>query len=201
MKYILTTIMLISLAFGQVFTLIGMTGETIVEWCVAEEVSDPCPNQWTKDEFGRDKFYGCLVYHFHIEYDCNHSKVFPTYEEAKEFADRALKESNISEVKINGELIPKLVAEHIPIDVDSLFVGSTVMISPGNITTVAFEPISVDEKICWTANEIITLKNILDYAEECYNDSTPSYHHYINGGEVWHHKKPTFEGFIKWLKR
>ena len=70
----------------------------------------------------------------------------------------------------------------------------------------------------------ITINDILDYAEECYNDSTVSYYRILSGGrpndswrvycekdsidywgnkcpEIWSHKKPTFEGFIEWLKK
>jgi len=71
----------------------------------------------------------------------------------------------------------------------------------------------------------ITRGMILDYAEECYNDSTISgyiiytdfYSDYTEDIDAWHkkydgmveivktdtiysHKEPTFEGFIEWLR-
>ncbi len=87
-------------------------------------------------------------------------------------------------------------------------------IQGGNI-----EPIAADEKICWTADEIITVKDLFDYAEECYNDSSPIYDSSSytitiecdeNGkncigtkiDDVYYiSKTPTFGGFIEWLKK
>ncbi len=81
------------------------------------------------------------------------------------------------------------------------------------------ESISIDEKICWKASEIITVKDILEYAEECYNDSTEDYYHLTNAfpcvsymtdyGSCYNaghrdsiyfrHPTPTFPGFIEWF--
>ena len=61
--------------------------------------------------------------------------------------------------------------------------------------------------------EVITTKLILQYADECYKDSTlvdvyhdPNYHSRgfstVMAGywsEEWEHKTPTFEGFIEWI--
>ena len=202
MKYIL--ILLVSFSFAQVIAPIGM-GETEynVTWCVREEISDPCPNTWMKDEFGRDVFYGCLVYHFHYEYDCAHSKNFNSYEEAEKFAKKAVKESNISEVKLNGTLIPKPKIEYDYTDItsDSVSVGTiTAAITNWTITGVTNIP--------------ITRENLFDYAEECYNDKKKidednwcfsTFPGYVVYNEMWRvvylHREPTFAGFIEWLKK
>jgi len=49
------------------------------------------------------------------------------------------------------------------------------------------------------------LQAMIDYAEECYNDSTfVDRAVYIRGKFInnpyWTHKEPTFSGFIKWLR-
>ena len=67
--------------------------------------------------------------------------------------------------------------------------------------------------------ELVTINLLLEYDKECYDDSTyvEYYQHHSpltnNDGtgtlaiyitptlvKVWHHKKPTFEGFLEWLK-
>ena len=46
----------------------------------------------------------------------------------------------------------------------------------------------------------ITRGMILDYAEECYNDS--NWVAIKTSDElIWIHKKPTFKGFIEWIKK
>ena len=66
----------------------------------------------------------------------------------------------------------------------------------------------------------ITVKDMIEYEKQCYNDSTARYYYLVcdNGcyevpcnkgdksffGECpihWEHKKPTFEGFIIWIKK
>ena len=54
-------------------------------------------------------------------------------------------------------------------------------------------------------DKYISKSDILDYAEECYNDSTfVDRTVYIRGKFInnpyWTHKEPTFSGFIKWLR-
>ena len=54
----------------------------------------------------------------------------------------------------------------------------------------------------------ITVEYLMQYAEECYNDSTYVTSEkvlYIKGKFVttqyWAHKEPTLKGFIRWVKR
>lgn len=55
-------------------------------------------------------------------------------------------------------------------------------------------------------------EKLLQYAQECWNDSTLMFEQIscpdkivgcavFHGREYWHHRKPTFEGFIQWLKK
>ena len=67
-----------------------------------------------------------------------------------------------------------------------------------------------DGFVCLNENSIIeyrfwkqpiTTGMVLDYAEECYNDSTTVTFGYYNNIKVTSRGTPTFEGFIEWLKR
>ncbi len=223
MKYI---ILLISLSFAQVIAPIGMgEKEHKVTWCISIDVQDPCPDMWTRDEFGRDIFYGCLVYHFHIDYDCDHSKYFDSYEEAEKFAKKANKESGITDVKLDGVLIQKPVKEWIPIAVDSCLTVSDLLtfVSSGITDEEWAFQIGLTTDIALTNEEMrlqqpITFGDVLDYAEECYNDTTwghkdvihiiePEYYiyeldsDYINNGICYLRKRVMLGGFIEWLKK
>lgn len=47
--------------------------------------------------------------------------------------------------------------------------------------------------------KIPTLKSYNIYAEECYNDSF-QFNSYKPDAHIWHHKEPTFKGFIEWIE-
>ena len=203
---------------AQVIAPIGM-GETEynVTWCISREVPDACPNQWTTDEFGRDVFYGCLVYHFHYESDYSHSKYFDSYEEAEKFANKAVEENDIIDVKIDGELILKPKAEWINVDVDSVSNMYVATLSNSDIITWSEPEIDTSKIITCLLNHpagyscdygkttsesyehmiqridaeyyrlhprerVVTVGDLFDYAEECYNDTLrlEKYEHYGN---------------------
>jgi len=108
------------------------------------------------------------------------------------------------------------------IDRDKLMTTSTNITGSQVITHEEWKflnetPISVDEKICWTEDEIVTVKDIMNYAEECYNDSIHVYYSELvscysdsttplntlmryNDSTIYiNHTIPTLPGFIDWI--
>lgn len=79
----------------------------IITWCIVTTVQDPCPEKPYTDKFGvtHNPALGCLVYHAHKEYDCDHSKVFYNSDSATTFYYDALKEYNLERVKIDSTQI------------------------------------------------------------------------------------------------
>lgn len=63
----------------------------IITWCVVTMVTDPCPDANKVDEFGRgvSGMTSCAVYHFHYEYDCEHTKIFTDRDSAIVFYNKA----------------------------------------------------------------------------------------------------------------
>lgn len=78
----------------------------IVTWCIQMMVTDPCPDAGKVDEFGRLENYGigCTVHHFHFENECGYSIEYCAKDSALAFYERATKERDIVNVKLDSIL-------------------------------------------------------------------------------------------------